>query len=884
MSRENRLKATKSNFLWFFLYYLPHYGSYRFAPFHYEMAVDIHDLIDGTIKELGWIQHRESAKTSFAKAFILYLICFRLRDYINVDSYDKENAERILFDVAWELQTNKRIIDDFGQIYTTDRSKFQVTQKRINNFVTNPPEGSTGIRVEAYSTQEPVRGRLHGAKRPDFICHEKGTKIYDGRWLNVEDHGGLLGIRKENGLEVKIHSLPYSEIVTEEHRYWIKTIKVARGKRTSRAKVIFEGWKEAKELTKHDFIGLPISYTENLGYIQIEKTIIGSIGIKERNAKGQIVSSFSNRKEWVNLPKEPLFWWIVGYWVGDGHITKTQVGFSVNDKDEYVKGKIKEYCQNYGKTYSIGKRIGCSQYIIPDTALSKWLRTWRIGNSQKIPPIDIERLPIDLQKEYIKGYIQADGWIDKKHNEVRLTSVCLEGLYRVRRMLARIGIASSIRHGIGPRMQKFPNGQVCKTQKKYDLRFRLNANLLGFDYIKSSNRYAFPETHISNGWLWSKVKSIKKVGIREFCPIKTETNTYQTHYGLSHNCLDDFETSKTIKSEAHTETIRMHIQEFKGGIDTAKGRILYLGNYLSEFANVQSLIERSKIDSNLRIRIVPIADELGNPTWPEKYCKTDEEAKESNLISIDGIKKKMWTPEHGDEDFMAEMMCQPIDYSNSEFKREWFDENRYYESDLDGKTLNNFMMFDNAPSTNKDSDWIGCVIISVDQNDIWYFRYIKRYRLNTPDLIDEMYRLNSIYQPKVVGFEQKAFEDLIKPYIEKRGKELKQIMYVVELKDKGVRKEDRIRGRLINRFATGRAKLKKYATDDTNEFVKEAAQFPNGKHDDLCDAAQYAVDIAYTPQKQEKAYSTDRRELIKQDIMDAYTQAKNASRETPDTI
>src|SRR3990167_3628277 len=135
MSREDRLEATKSNFLYFFIHYLPHYGTYRFAPFHYEMAEDIHDLIDGVIKECAWIQFRESAKTSFAKCLLLYLICFRLDEYINIDSYDRENAERMLYDVVWELQTNERIIEDFGQLYNASRSKDQVGQKRISNFV-----------------------------------------------------------------------------------------------------------------------------------------------------------------------------------------------------------------------------------------------------------------------------------------------------------------------------------------------------------------------------------------------------------------------------------------------------------------------------------------------------------------------------------------------------------------------------------------------------------------------------------------------------------------------------------------------------------------------------------------------------------------------------
>jgi hypothetical protein len=39
------------------------------------------------------------------------------RLYVNIDCYDKSNAESILFDVVTELQTNDLLIGDFGQLY-----------------------------------------------------------------------------------------------------------------------------------------------------------------------------------------------------------------------------------------------------------------------------------------------------------------------------------------------------------------------------------------------------------------------------------------------------------------------------------------------------------------------------------------------------------------------------------------------------------------------------------------------------------------------------------------------------------------------------------------------------------------------------------------------
>lgn len=163
-TKEERVYLCSNDFSLFFIYYFTAYIKYQFAQFHYGMFQDLHDLMNGKYREVAWIEFRESAKTSFAKSFITWLIVYKKRLYLNTDSFDKENAERILFDVVLELQTNQFILNDFGQLFNTKRNQDEITQKRVNNFVTD-----NGVRVEAHSTQESIRGRLHGHQRPDFF-------------------------------------------------------------------------------------------------------------------------------------------------------------------------------------------------------------------------------------------------------------------------------------------------------------------------------------------------------------------------------------------------------------------------------------------------------------------------------------------------------------------------------------------------------------------------------------------------------------------------------------------------------------------------------------------------------------------------------------------
>lgn len=88
--------AGPSTFPVFFAYYFPEYIKYPFADFHFRMFADVVLLRNGDIRELAWIMFRESAKTSIAKALIVYLIATNKRRYLNVDSFDKTNAEMVL--------------------------------------------------------------------------------------------------------------------------------------------------------------------------------------------------------------------------------------------------------------------------------------------------------------------------------------------------------------------------------------------------------------------------------------------------------------------------------------------------------------------------------------------------------------------------------------------------------------------------------------------------------------------------------------------------------------------------------------------------------------------------------------------------------------------
>lgn len=477
---RQRIYATKDDFLLFFSYYFMHYVKFPYADFHYQMGNDVLDLLNGKIKELGWFQFRESAKTSLAKGFTVWCIANRKFEYINVDSHDKNNSGRFLFDVVLELQTNLRLKRDFGELFNAKRKDEEKTQKSIEDFLT-----SNGVRVEAHSTQEPIRGRLHGSIRPQLVI------------------------------------------------------------------------------------------------------------------------------------------------------------------------------------------------------------------------------------------------------------------------------------------------------------------------------------------------------------------------------MDDFEDMSTVRSAAATRQVREHISELKGGIDQAAGRVLYLGNYLSEAGTVQSIIDRAKTDPSVRVRMVWLLDDQNRPSWPEKHVLTDEEAARTGKISVEEIKRRMRTPEAGDADFMREMMGKPFDPQLAKFNRSMF---RYVSrEEVDLKDTSAYLLIDppgqaysDASIRRGEGDFIGYALVKVTPDGKWMVE-CWRARNSPKDMIDNIFSLWQKESILEIGIEDTQFWQGLKTLLEEEERKRSVRLNIKELKHGGrASKSDRILA-LLPRYEQHSIWHVNGRCDDVEA---ELLRFPISEHDDAMDALCMANEIVQRPRQE----------------------------------
>ncbi len=295
--------------------------------------------------------------------------------------------------------------------------------------------------------------------------------------------------------------------------------------------------------------------------------------------------------------------------------------------------------------------------------------------------------------------------------------------------------------------------------------------------------------------------------------------------------LDDFETNKTKDSQAYTKQVRDHISEAMGGM-APNGRILYLGNYITELGNVQFLMDRAKTDKRIKIHNVPIMDSQETPLWGAKYARSDEEAKKMGKVSIEDKERQL-----GSYVFSYEMMNKPIDDKLAEFKKEYI--SYITEEEVRTKDTLCFISLDTAVSEKESADYTGVVINRVDENNKWYVRSYK-LKCNSRELIDHIFYLQTTYKPVTIGIEETNFTIAIKTFIQEEMSKRALYFSITPLKHRSTLKETRIRA-IIPRWENNGIIL----VGDNLELLDEMRAFPRGVHDDVLDSLAYQVQIAH---------------------------------------
>lgn len=121
--------------------------------------------------------------------------------------------------------------------------------------------------------------------------------------------------------------------------------------------------------------------------------------------------------------------------------------------------------------------------------------------------------------------------------------------------------------------------------------------------------------------------------------------------------FDDIENEQTLLSMAATEQIYSVMSATADGLDQILGFWILLGNYLSLRGNIAKYLTKYEDDDEVFVLKIPILDDTGTPTWPDKYVSTDLEARDA--LETGSLKRSIESIQRDSDNFETEYQNNP---------------------------------------------------------------------------------------------------------------------------------------------------------------------------------------------------------------------------------
>lgn len=368
-----------------------------------------------------------------------------------------------------------------------------------------------------------------------FPCFIAGTKVlsYDG-YKNIEDinindklltHTGkfqnIVNLQNKTysgdlyELNIKYH--PEIITCTEEHPFYIREKIKVWDNSINKYKIYFNEpvWKNAKELTNNDYIGMVINNNETIPEFNFIKKI----------------NQHKNIDINIKLDKKEE-WFMMGYFIGDGWIEDTKkengntiykIRFAINNKDnDEVVNIINKVIPITNKKCDSGskcKKYGCVNYI--------WYNIFKMFGKYahgKLIPEWVQDAPKELIQEFINGYMKADGCI--RENVLVIGTVSYNLAFGLQRLYLKLGHIFGVNKNIRPKTCII-EGRTVNQRDSYTVR--------GILEKKTKTESSF----IEDNYVWYapfKINKIETLNTQVYNFEVQNDNSYIVENNIVHNC------------------------------------------------------------------------------------------------------------------------------------------------------------------------------------------------------------------------------------------------------------------------------------------------------------------------------------------------------------
>lgn len=196
----------------------------------------------------------------------------------------------------------------------------------------------------------------------------------------------------------------------------------------------------------------------------------------------------------------------------------------------------------------------------------------------------------------------------------------------------------------------------------------------------------------------------------------------------------------------------------------------------------------------------------------------------------------------GSAHFSKQYQNEPIDDETATFKHK--DMHRRKWEEVKDIPMNWCLAID--PSyAGEYSDYAAFVLCGMDYQRNLYIRHITRKKMTYKDIIDETFRLFSLFVPKQVVIETIGAQKSIMYEFTNEQKRRGTWLPIQEVKQRTISKEERIRA-LAPFYEYGHI-FHVSECPQLDELEYELMKFPSGKHDDVADALATTLDFLSAP-------------------------------------
>ena len=274
-------------------------------------------------------------------------------------------------------------------------------------------------------------------------------------------------------------------------------------------------WKKVSELDNNDWIGSPIN---NM-----------SIVPQYQN------NNITYKSEMLDI-KDPDFWWLVGRYIGDGWtehpnrngklLNRIVICCNKNNNELLeISTRIPKYLHFHVDEYRTSYK-----FVTENKVLFDFLQQFGKYSYGKHLTDTIFNLPINLLKNFLEGYLDADGSLnvgDETAPELTFCTVSKDLAYGLQQCIHKV-YKSPCTIKITKPGKDIIEGRIVNRRKKYRGRFLINPE----KHKKTVNKYLY-------GMVWFKIRSISKQDYGEtkvYDLTVKSAHSYTVNNLAVHNC------------------------------------------------------------------------------------------------------------------------------------------------------------------------------------------------------------------------------------------------------------------------------------------------------------------------------------------------------------